>query len=72
MTNLVSLAGVVLLKPNIPTIIVPDLHARLDYLVSILFNGDILKSAILAKLAFNRVQIVCVGDGGALRVPYWS
>ena len=41
----------------------PDLHARLDYLVSILINGDISSRTILAKLAFNRVQIVCVGDG---------
>ena len=33
--------GIILLKPNIPTIIVPDLHARMEYLTSILFNGEI-------------------------------
>ena len=55
--------GLVVLNPNIPTIILSDIHARLDYLISILFNEDILKYTILEKLALNLVQIVCVGDG---------
>lgn len=55
--------GVIHLKHNIPTIIVPDLHARIDFLVNLLGYCDNSGNSVLQKLAFNQIQIVCVGDG---------
>lgn len=55
--------GVIYLKSNIPTIIVPDLHARIDFLVNLLGYCDNSGNSVLQKLSFNQVQIVCVGDG---------
>jgi len=55
--------GIVYLKPNIPTLIVPDLHARIDFLINLLGYSDNSGNSVLQKLAFNQIQIVCVGDG---------
>lgn len=54
--------GLVNLNSKIPTIIVPDLHARIDFLQKILsykFSG----LTVIEHLFNNSVQIVCVGDG---------
>lgn len=54
--------GLIYLNKNIPTIIVPDLHARIYFLKSILqfkINGISVEN-LLNK---NDIQIVCVGDG---------
>lgn len=55
--------GIINLKKNIPTIIVPDLHARVKFLVNLLSFTDTAGISILQKLAFNQIQIVCIGDG---------
>ena len=55
--------GIVCLKPDITTIIVPDLHGRIKFLLNLLAFTDESGTSILQKLAFNQIQIVCVGDG---------
>jgi len=55
--------GILILKKDIPTIILSDIHARLDYVISILFYEDLMGYTILDKLSLNLVQILCVGDG---------
>ena len=54
--------GLVRLRTGIPTIIVPDLHARMDFVLNLIrypVGGD----DVLGALAAGSVQIVCVGDG---------
>jgi hypothetical protein len=71
--------GVINLKRDIPTIIVPDLHARMDFFLTIMLSrpGQNRNKALhpggessalpgvstLTELARNNIQIVCVGDG---------
>lgn len=55
--------GIIYLKQDIPTIIVPDLHARVKFLINLLSITDIEGYSILEKMAFNKLQVVCVGDG---------
>ncbi|MCP4133981.1 MAG: hypothetical protein GY754_23625 [bacterium] len=55
--------GLVYLNPDIPTIIIPDLHARIKFFANLLGFTDSSGNSILQQLAFNRIQIVCVGDG---------
>jgi hypothetical protein len=62
--------GLVLLESGLPTIIVPDLHARMELLLSVLAwsapgagadrPGD---ETVLQLLAAGRIQVVCLGDG---------
>lgn len=54
--------GIITLKKNIPTIIVPDLHARV-YFINNLLKYEINGSSIYALLTMFKIQIVCVGDG---------
>lgn len=54
--------GLVLLKQDLPTLIVPDLHGRSDFLPDLLrftYKGVVVYE--LLKQA--KIQIVCVGDG---------
>lgn len=55
--------GLVYLKKDIPTIIVPDIHARIDFFLNILFYELDNNSTIMEELINERLQIVCVGDG---------
>ncbi len=55
--------GLIYLKKNIPTIIVPDLHGRGDFLLSILFSKHKGEKNILEHLQDDRMQLVCIGDG---------
>jgi len=55
--------GIIYLKHNIPTIIVPDIHARMDFFLNILLYQDSEGITTLQKLDLNKIQIVCVGDG---------
>ena len=64
--------GLVYLDKDLPTILVADLHARLDFLVTLLF-GDQLQAA--RRLLMREIQIVCVGDafhGEARVAARWS
>ncbi len=55
--------GIVFLRHYIPTIIIPDLHARTDFLKNILFYKDSTGYSNLQKLHLNMLQILCLGDG---------
>ncbi len=55
--------GLVYLKKDIPTIIVPDIHARLDLFLNIMFLKYQNHLTVLELLALDKLQIVCVGDG---------
>lgn len=59
--------GLVYLKKDIPTIIVPDIHARMNFLFSILLysleDGRCSTSSnMINGLESQAVQLVCVGD----------
>ena len=55
--------GIIELKPHIPTIIVPDLHARMDFFLSLILMEDTDGFTNLQKIACDMLQVVCVGDG---------
>jgi len=55
--------GLIYLKKHIPTIIVPDLHARMDFFLNIVFHKDKDEITTIQKLSNDELQIVCVGDG---------
>ncbi len=55
--------GLLNLKKYIPTIIMPDLHARMDFFLNVLFYKDGEGITSIQKLAGDELQIVCVGDG---------
>ena len=54
--------GIIYLKKNIPTIIVPDIHARMDFIMSILLSKESGEDA-LKSIAMDKLQLICVGDG---------
>jgi len=54
--------GLVLLNPDITTVLVPDLHARTGYLLT-LMNMKIDGIRVLERLLNGTVQVLCVGDG---------
>jgi hypothetical protein len=51
--------GLLYLSDDLPTILVPDIHARMDFLISLFFGPQI---DALKRLAQRELQIVCVGD----------
>ncbi len=56
--------GGLLLLPALPAIIVPDLHARIGYLTSLLqWTPPGMRQNVLRGLAEGKLQVVCVGDG---------
>jgi hypothetical protein len=55
--------GIIYLFRDIPTIIVPDLHARMDFIVNLIYQKDNRGTTNLEKLSGGLLQIVCVGDG---------
>jgi hypothetical protein len=55
--------GLVLLDRGLPTIVVPDLHARMDFFLSVLAYEAEKGSTAIELLAEGRLQIVCLGDG---------
>jgi len=55
--------GIIFLKHNIPTIIVPDLHARIDFFLNLMLYKDSSHYTNLQKIAEAILAIVCVGDG---------
>ena len=54
--------GLLLLNPNITTVLVPDLHARTGYITS-LIDIKISGRSVLERLAKGSLQVLCVGDG---------
>lgn len=55
--------GIINLKEDIPTIIVPDLHARIEFLLSVLLFKPFQEKTVLEMLFAGEIQVVCVGDG---------
>lgn len=55
--------GIVELHRDIPTIIVPDLHARMDFFLSTMHFEFPEGESVIALLSRGEVQVVCVGDG---------
>jgi hypothetical protein len=55
--------GLLYLEPDLPTVIVPDLHARMDLLLCLLMCSGEGGATLFEKLADGRLQVVCVGDG---------
>lgn len=55
--------GLVRLDPGLPTLIVPDLHARLDFLFSLLGRRPAGGRTVLERLAAGELQLLCLGDG---------
>jgi len=53
----------VLLDPGLPTIVVPDLHARMDFFLSVLAYKAEEGRKTIDLLEEGRLQIVCLGDG---------
>jgi len=52
--------GAIYLYPNKRTILVPDLHARFNFIYTLM---TINKSLFLSQLISHKLQIVCLGDG---------
>jgi len=55
--------GIVFLRQDVPTIVVPDLHARKDFFFSLMLWKPRNDVNVMQMLAQNRLQVVCVGDG---------
>jgi len=55
--------GIIRLNQELPTVIVPDLHARMDFFLSVLHHRTTNPSKVLDLLVSEKLQIVCVGDG---------
>ena len=55
--------GLLKLQPDTTTLILPDLHARMDYFLSVMLYVDRTGRSNLEKLEAGELQIVCVGDG---------
>lgn len=54
--------GIILLAQDVPTLVVPDLHGRSDYLPD-LMRFKLHDKTVYELLKRGRIQIVCVGDG---------
>ena len=55
--------GLIYLRADLPAVIVPDLHARMDFLFHVLqfhFDGS---HTVLQGLESGKLQVLCVGDG---------
>jgi len=55
--------GMIVLDRTLPTILVSDLHGRMDYLLSVLALEVTPGAAALDLLAGAELQVVCLGDG---------
>ncbi len=54
--------GMLILRQDIPTLIIPDLHGRRDFMMDFL-NWNYGSGPVLEGLLKDELQIVCVGDG---------
>ena len=50
--------GIVYLKHNVPSVIIPDLHARQDFFLNIMFYKDSTGYSNIQKLQLDMLQIV--------------
>lgn len=55
--------GLVQLDPALPTLIIPDLHARMDFFVSIFEYPVVDGLSVTQALDAGSIQLLCLGDG---------
>lgn len=55
--------GLVRLKKNIPTLILPDLHGRKDFFSEAMNASLTAEGSVLDALKANALQVLCLGDG---------
>ena len=55
--------GLVFLDPRLPTIVVPDLHARRELFLSVMGYEAEPGVPVIEMLGAGQVQVVCLGDG---------
>ncbi len=55
--------GIVELLRDRATFVIPDLHARREFLLHLLLFRDAGGTTVMEKMEADRLQIVCVGDG---------
>lgn len=55
--------GLVRMDPTVPTIVLPDLHARTDFFVSVLFQPLPDGQTVLDAMGEGTLQVLCLGDG---------
>jgi hypothetical protein len=55
--------GLVQLWADLPTVIVPDLHARMDFLLGVLRWPLAGGARVLERLEAGELQLLCLGDG---------
>ncbi len=55
--------GLIRLDPGLPVIIVPDLHARTGFFLSLMESRLPGGGAVRDALAAGRLQVLCLGDG---------
>jgi hypothetical protein len=55
--------GLLYLDPNIPTIMVPDLHARMELVLAVLAEKDEQDVPAADRLADGQLQVLFLGDG---------
>ncbi|MCU0821892.1 MAG: hypothetical protein MUC95_05395 [Spirochaetes bacterium] len=54
--------GMIILRHDIPAVIVPDIHARMSLVLSVMMHA-LSGKTMMEALALNAVQVICVGDG---------
>ena len=55
--------GLVYLNPTIPTLILPDLHARVDFFLATMEHVLEDGRTVLDSMLSGDIQVLCVGDG---------
>ncbi|AEJ61721.1 hypothetical protein Spith_1457 [Spirochaeta thermophila DSM 6578] len=55
--------GLVYLDPELPTVIVPDLHARYDFFHALMHARLLGAGRVGEMLEEGRIQVLCLGDG---------
>ncbi|MBU0934778.1 MAG: metallophosphoesterase [Spirochaetes bacterium] len=55
--------GLLRLQPDLPTLIIPDLHARMDFFYSIFEYEFMPGTTVAAAMQEGSIQILCLGDG---------
>lgn len=55
--------GLILLKKDIPTIILPDLHGRCNFFMDVLDASYKNEKTVLQALENDELQLLCLGDG---------
>jgi hypothetical protein len=55
--------GMIVLDRTVPTVLVGDLHGRMDYLSSVLAFQPEGDAEVIDLLASGAIQVVCLGDG---------